>query len=222
MTASTASPRSEPTPARRSAVLVALVLSAAGVLALALGCSPKGHERRPHSEARGHHGAGSSGEDGDDEGGDQADMHKGVAGSDEWLGVEGFGARVRVPKGWEYGQQGVLVLGTEAKSKAAFILVGAAGAPDARKKYEIGLDLLKLDVGESSLAKRTVTIHGLAFERQDYEKASVGGKRARGVALVGDAPKGRGGLLLFLGYSLEGEAALEKALGEAVESISRE
>jgi hypothetical protein len=202
---------------------VALVLSAAGVLSIALGCSPKAHERRPHGEARGHHGAqGEDGDDGADDRGEQAEMRKGVAGSDEWLDVEGFGARVRVPKGWEYGQQGVLVLGTEAKSKAAFILVGAAGASDARKKYEIGLDLLKLDVGESSLAKRNVTIHGLSFERQDYEKASVGGKRARGVALVGDAPKGRGGLLLFLGYSLEGEAALEKSLAEAVESISRE
>jgi hypothetical protein len=204
-----------------SARSVALVLTAVSALAIALGCTPKAHERRPHGEARGH------GAHDDEDGtggaaGDEADMHKGVAASDEWLGVEGFGARVRVPKGWEFGQQGVLVLGTEPRSKAAFILVGAAGAPDARKKYEIGLELLKLDVGESSFVKRTVTIHGIAFERQDYEKASVGGKRARGVALAGDAPKGRGGLLLFLGYSLEGEAALEKELGEAVESISRE
>lgn len=201
--------------ALRFAAIAALVLSAAGTLSLALGCSPKGHERRPRSESRGH------GDDDADDGA-EADMRKGVAASDEWLAVEGFGAHIRVPKGWEYGQQGVLVLGTETRSKAAFILVGATGAPDARKKYEIGLDLLKLDVGDSSFAKRTVTIHGLSFERQDYEKATVGGKRARGVALVGDAPKGRGGLLLFLGYSLEGEAALEKQLGEAVDSISRE
>ena len=197
--------------------LPGFALLAACALALGLGCTPQGHERRPHGAAR------AEGGEGDDDGeGGEAAMRKGVAESDEWLGVEGFGARIRVPKGWEFGQQGVLVLGTETHSKAAFILVGATGAPDARKKYEIGLDLLKLEVGDSSLAKRTVTIHGLTFERQDYEKASVNGKRARGVALVADAPKTRGGLLLFLGYSLEGEAALEKDLGAAVESISRE
>ncbi len=181
-----------------------LVLSIA--IAAASACAPQPHERRPRAEH-------------DD---DDGQMHKGVAQADQWLSVEGFGARVRVPKGWEYGTQGPLVLGTEAQSRAAFLFVGAGSVADAKKKYQIGLDLLKMDLGASSLDKRSVVLHGLAFERQDYAKATVAGRPAHGVALVGDAPGGRHELLLFLGYSLDGEPDLDKQLAAAIESISQE
>ena len=76
MTASTASPRTEPVRALRGRVrfsLGALGALTACALSLVLACTPKGHERRPHGEGRAHH----DGEgEGDAEGSDQ-DMRKG-------------------------------------------------------------------------------------------------------------------------------------------------
>lgn len=182
-----------------------LALAALALFACAgsLACGPKETRRRPRTEAR------------DDDG----EMQKGVADDDAWFRVDGFGTRIRVPRGWEYGHQDALVIGTEERSRAAFLLVGAAGSTDARKKYDTALELLKMDLGASSLEKRTVTIHGRSFERQDYAKATVDGKPAHGVALVGDAPKGRGKLVMFIGFALDGNPKLEKQLGEAIESI---
>jgi hypothetical protein len=192
----------------RSLAVAAIALAS---FSLSIACGPKETHRRARSDSRAE-----SKDAGDD-------MRKGVAEDDDaWFAVEGFGTRVRVPKGWEYGQQGALVLGTDERSRAAFILVGANGAADARKKLDTALELLKMDLGASSLDKRTVTIHGRSYERQDYAKAIVDGKPAHGVALVGDAPKGRGKLVLFVGYALEGQAKLDKQLADAIDSIDAE
>jgi hypothetical protein len=178
-----------------------------GALAFATACSPQSHGKHPTSERGGNR---------------HERLRKGVADVEEWLAIDGFGAQIRVPRGWEFGHQGVLVIGTEKDGKAAFILVGAANVGEAKKKYETALDLLKMDVGASDLAQRAVVIHDLSFQRQDYEKASIEGKPAHGVALVGDAP-GDAGLLLFVGYSLTGtEPIFEKAFHEAIDSLSRE
>lgn len=147
-------------------------------------------------------------------------MEKGLANTDTWKPVSGFGVKVRIPNGWRWAHQGAIIFAVEpsGNSAASFVVVGATDKDDAIAKLKESRDALKLETGKSS-AQAPTMLGGISFLRQDYENSIADGKACHAMALVGDAPNGHG-FVLVLGYVHEGQDPLSEDLRDAINSIS--
>lgn len=135
----------------------------------------------------------------------------GVATPETWLQLAAHGARIQVPTGWEFAQNGHTVAGLARDGRGGFSLSGAAAKGDAKEQLAVGLHELDIELGAPRTTPSDVVVHGIVFARQDFE-ATVHGEQAHVVVLAADhPPKGRG-MLVFIGYALEGEDALRAAI----------
>lgn len=145
---------------------------------------------------------------------------RGVATAETWVALEAYGAKIKVPRGWEFARKDAIVAGVAKDAHGAWIVAGAKSRADAKEKLALGLQEMKIDLGEVTDPQRDVVLHGIAFARQDFHAAAVEGKPAHVVVLAADAlPNGRG-ILVFIGYALASDEATRDELAEAIASLS--
>ncbi len=177
-------------------------------LALPIACKHSSSERSAKSQLAG------------DDGPASDNVKKGTATDDTWVEVDGYGTKIKVPPGWEWVSQGSLVIGFAKGDRAAYILMGAKSEREAKSMLATAREKLHMSLGATKTAAHETTLHGIPFSRQDYEEATVAGKPAHAVALATDAPPAKKGILLFLGYALDGNEALKEDLVEAIASLA--
>jgi hypothetical protein len=152
---------------------------------------------------------------------DQDGIRRGTAEEPIWLALDGFGTKVQIPRGWAWAHKGATVAGIARDARAAWVLSGSWTKADAIETLNRARAELRLETGPADRGSQEAVGNGLHFLRQDYERASVGGHPARGVALVADSPIGNG-FLVFLGYALQEDTRLGDDLRSTVTSISKE
>ncbi|MGZ5968099.1 MAG: hypothetical protein ACXWP4_10570 [Polyangiales bacterium] len=122
----------------------------------------------------------------------------GVADDATWMTLASHGARLRVPDGWAYSSESGHELRAEpGDKKAVLILTGATSKQDFETKVR-GLGArYGLDEVDFSRAKPG-NINGIEVLMFEDQAAESGGKAGDVFVLLGEAPNGKGVLVLFL------------------------
>jgi hypothetical protein len=193
------------------------VLASAAV-SFATACGPKKYNKRPRPrpdyDER-------SSESSEEPSKPKEKMRQGTAGPNEWLGIPGFGARVRVPQGWSWGQQGVAVIANSPKSSGSIVFVGAENDAAMDERLSKAFEVLKITRGAPDTEPKQIELNGGTYVRQDYSKAMVEGQPAHAIAIAGRAPTKAGGYVLLVGYALLGSEDSEEELRDCANSISK-
>lgn len=148
------------------------------------------------------------------------EMRQGIAGPDQWLGLTAFGARIHVPLGWNWAQQGVAIVANSPKQTGSIAFIGAVDDDDMGEKLKKAFEVLKIIPGEADSQPRKIQINGLNFVRLDYSRATAEGKPAHAIALAGGAPAKQGGYVIFVGFAQAGNEDSEEELRDSVNSLS--
>ena len=144
---------------------------------------------------------------------------KGIASSETWVALEEFGTKIKVPNGWEFARKKSIVASFAKEARGAWVVAGTWTKTDAKEKLALGLRELKIELGDVGDPQRDVVLHGITFARQDFHGATVDNKPAMVVVLAADTlPSGKG-LVVFIGYALEGEERTAGELREAILSL---
>lgn len=122
---------------------------------------------------------------------------RGVATEATWLTLEGPGVRMQAPRGWSWTRRGDRFEAAPRDGKAAMVL---AGADDREGLAEViraigrahGVDGVELGAG------RRARMHGIDATIYEDEAATTAGSDADVLVLIGDAPSGRGVVVLFV------------------------
>lgn len=170
-----------------------LLALAAAVVALAVACTPRA---RPTS------------------------ADKGVATGETWVALEEFGTKIKVPRGWEFARKQSIVASFAKDGRGAWVVAGTHTKADAKEKLALGLQELKIDLGEVNDPQHDVVLNGITFARQDFTAARVDGKLARVVVLAADTLPSGHGIVVFIGYALNGDETIQGELREAIASLS--
>jgi hypothetical protein len=115
----------------------------------------------------------------------------GLADDGTWLGLEAQGARLRAPTGWTWTRRGDRFVAEPTDRKAALVLAGATSVLELATLLrtigaEHGVDRLELGTG------RRATLHGIPVVVYEDQAAESSSKPVDVLTLVGDAPSGRG------------------------------
>jgi hypothetical protein len=145
-------------------------------------------------------------------------VEKGNASFSTWLTVQGFDTRMQMPSGWEYAQQGSMIVASAQKHRAEYVVAGACTPAEAKQVLARGAKEFGLAI-VGDVPEREVTVNGLRATRLDFEGALASGKHAHGVALVADSPKGKG-FIVILGYVRDGHESLSRDFRQALDSIT--
>lgn len=145
---------------------------------------------------------------------------RGVASNETWVALEEFGTKIKVPSGWEFARKNAIVASFAKEARGGWLVAGSWSKSDAKEKLALGLRELKIELGDVTDPQRDVVLHGITFARQDFSAARVDGKSAHVVVLAGDALPSRKGIVVFIGYALDGDDAIQTELREAVSSLS--
>lgn len=142
----------------------------------------------------------------------------GIATSETWLSLARYGTRIQVPPGWEFTRSDDVIAGLARDGRGGFSISGGSNKPEAKDQLANGLLSLEIELGPPRSAPRDVEVHGIVFARQDFE-ATVRGERAHVVVLAADAPPRSEGMLVFIGYALEGDEARREGLRASIASL---
>jgi hypothetical protein len=148
------------------------------------------------------------------------EMRQGIAGPDQWLGLNQFGARIHIPLGWNWAQQGIAIVANSPKQTGSIAFIGAVNDEDMGEKLKKAFEVLKINPGEADSEPRKIVINGLNFVRLDYSRATAEGKPAHAIALAGGAPAKPGGYVIFVGFAQAGNEDSEEELRDSVNSLS--
>jgi hypothetical protein len=145
---------------------------------------------------------------------------KGVAQNNEtWVALEDFGTKIKVPNGWEFARKKSIVASFAKEARGAWVVAGTYTKADAKEKLALGLQELKIELGEVNDPQHEVVLNGISFARQDFTAARVDGKPARVVVLAADSlPSGKG-IVVFIGYALSGDETIQGELRDAIQSL---
>lgn len=148
------------------------------------------------------------------------ELKQGIAGPNEWLGLTAFGARIHVPLGWNWAQQGIAVVANSPKQTGSVALIGAVNKEDMGEKLLKAFEVLKIQPGTADGEAREMQINNLHFVRLDYSKATAEGKPAHALAIAGGAPGKPGKFVIFVGFAQSGNEDSEEELRDCANSLS--
>ncbi len=114
-----------------------------------------------------------------------------------WMTLATHGARMRIPDGWQYAQQGGALVAHPTDRKAAIVLVGADSKDELEAKVRaIGADyaIEKVDFGKPKPGK----LHGIDVVMYEDMAAMSKGAPADVFVMVGEAPNGLGVVIVFV------------------------
>lgn len=126
-----------------------------------------------------------------------ATPQQGVADATTWMSLTSHGARLRVPDGWAFRAEGQELRAEPGDKKAVLILTGATSRPEFETKVRALGARYGLDQVDFTRAKpgKINGIDVLMFEDQAAEST---GKAGDVFVMLGEAPNGKGILVLFL------------------------
>lgn len=122
---------------------------------------------------------------------------RGVAEGSTWLTLAERGVRMQAPRGWSWTRRGDRFVAAPSDGKAAMVLAGAddrAALAEVVRAIgrEYGVDGVELGKG------RRAELRDIPAVIYEDEAATSAGTAADVLVLVGDAPSGRGVVVLFV------------------------
>jgi hypothetical protein len=144
---------------------------------------------------------------------------KGVAEKETWVALDGYGAKLRIPKGWTFERRESIIASVEQGERGAWFIAGTQTKEEAKQALTKGLKTLEIDLGEETSPRRDVIINGLTFARQDFDAARARNKPAHVVVLAADSVPNSKGFIVFIGYAHDDAIAVRADLQEAVKSL---
>jgi hypothetical protein len=122
----------------------------------------------------------------------------GVAGEGTWMTLAAQGARLKIPNGWSYARKGDALVAKSTDGKAAIVFAGATTREELEVRVRAIGDGFRLDEVDFRKNGRKATLHGIPVSVFEDMAAETSGTPADVLVMLGDAPNGRGVVLVFV------------------------
>jgi hypothetical protein len=150
-------------------------------------------------------------------GGPTAGPETGTADDATWMTLASHGARMRVPEGWHWTRKGDALVAEPADKKAALVFFGADSRADFDAKVRElgkGYEIEKVDYGKG----RPVSLRGIDAVVYEDMVAVSRGTAADVLMMVGEAPNGKGVVVVFV-MAWDATSAHDPLIIEAANSL---
>jgi hypothetical protein len=140
-----------------------------------------------------------------------------VADDATWMTRATHGARMRIPNGWQYVQQGGALVAHPQDKRAAIVLLGADSKAELETKVRaLGAQykIEKVDFGKP----KPGNLHGIDVVMYEDMVAVSEGAPADVFVLLGEAPKGTGVVIVFV-MAWDATQAHDPAIIEAANTL---
>jgi hypothetical protein len=140
-----------------------------------------------------------------------------VADDATWMTLATHAARMRIPTGWQYAEQGGTLVAHPDDKRAAIVMLGADSKEELEAKVRaIGAryQIEKVDFGKPKPGK----LHGIDVVMYEDMVASSGGEPADVFVLLGEAPNGLGVVIVFV-MAWDATQAHDPAIIDAANSL---
>lgn len=122
----------------------------------------------------------------------------GVADDGTWVTLAAQGARMRLPNGWTWSHEGKAIVAKPTDGHAAIVFAGATTKEELEAQVRaIGRDF-SIDDVDFKKSGRKGNVHGIPVAVYEDMAASTSGTPADVLVLLGDAPNGRGVVMVFV------------------------
>ena len=122
----------------------------------------------------------------------------GVADDDTWMTLGAQGARMKIPAGWSFTRRGDALIATPPDGKAAIVFSGATTREELDARLRSIGQRFQLDGVDFRKSARKASVHGIDVAVFEDMAAETAGTPADVLVLLGDAPNGRGVVVVFV------------------------
>ena len=122
----------------------------------------------------------------------------GVADDGTWMTLAAQGARMKIPSGWSYAREGDALVAKSRDGKAAIVFAGATRKEELEARVRAIGDDFRLDEVDFRKNGRKANLHGIPVAVFEDMAAETSGTPADVLVMLGDAPNGRGAVMVFV------------------------
>lgn len=141
-----------------------------------------------------------------------------VAGADTWMTLAAQGARMKVPAGWSIEKSGDALLAKPKDGSAAIVFAGATTKREIETALRSIGDRFRVD-GVDYAKGRPARVHGIPVVVYEDMAATTTRTPADVLVMVGDAPNGKGVVMVFV-MAFDESQAHDLAIIDAANSLS--
>ena len=149
---------------------------------------------------------------------DEAATPPGTADEGTWMTLAAQGAQMKIPSGWSWTRKGDALVAKPKDGKAAMVFAGAATREELEARVRSIGEGFRLDEVDFRKNGRKANLHGIDVAVFEDMAAETSGTPADVLVMLGDAPNGRGVVMVFV-MAWDASQAHDLAIIDAANSL---